>query len=118
MPVAPPELPDTVPECHKVILEYWSKNTELAIQAERTVGGFLSRNGTSIIAIVVGIVAAVGSNGAWFQSDSNHKKIEAAQVVQQEIKKTTDAVERRTNEVGSGVDDIKREASRKKGPFE
>ena len=114
MPV--PDLPDTVPECQKRIRELELENTELRVRAEQTVGGFLDRNGKSIIAILLAVATALGLTNLGANL-VNHERISEARDTQQEIKKTTEQVAERTNEVGSGVDDIKREVKKKKGPF-
>lgn len=113
MPVTP--LPDTVPECHALIRELELENAEMRVRAEQTVGGFLNRNGTSIISIIVGILAAIGGGLAYTQSNKNSSQIEH---VQQKLDPDKpDSIANRVNEVGSGVDDVKRELKRKKGPF-
>lgn len=122
MPVSPmPELPTTVDECHKVILKQWSRNTELEVRAEQTVGGFLERNGKSIIAIMLGVLGLLGGGNLIFNgvnhSETEKTQQEVRQVQQKLDPEQPDSIAKRVEEVGSGVDDIKREVKKKKGPF-
>lgn len=109
-------LPADVPACHERIRVLEQENIELRVRAEQTVGGFLERNGKSIIAILLALATALGGTNV-VTNYLNHEKISKATVTQQEIKATTEQVAERTNEVGSGVDDVKRELKKKKGPF-
>ena len=114
MPVEP--MPTTLEACQARIRELEIENTELRVRAEQTVGGFLERNGKSIIAILLAIATALGLTNLGANL-VNHERISEARDTQQEIKKTTEQVAERTNEVGTGIDDIKREVKKKKGPF-
>lgn len=92
------------------------ENIELRAAAKNSVGGFLSRNEKILISLATAILLALGG-GNIITGLLNHQKIDKATVTQQEIKMTTEQVAERTNEVGTGIDDVKRELKKKKSPF-
>lgn len=121
MPTDMPDLPDKIEDAHKEIIRQWGEIKELKVRAEQTVGGFLERNGKSIIAIILGVIAALGGLN-YFQSDKNSKKLDEGLGTQQQIANKLDpdqegTVAHRVNEVGVAADEIKYELKRKKGPF-
>lgn len=76
----------------------------LKTQAEQSVGGFLRSSITEkVLLAVVAAAVSIFGGATFLKSRDNSAKI--------------DDVSNRVEQVGSGVDDVKREIVRKKGPF-